>query len=528
MDPIGEAEWEPDYQAFKEDYNHDRGHVARLWNADKGRQGELPFAAQFYDPSMQDLHPEAEPASAATSCGRGPSLVHTLSGAHGEPEMGDGIPYAARFYDPTDQDLEQEERDSAYANYISESAQSPGAGDEIPFAARLVNPTIQDREAGEWAEEAQPSSRCVTPLNDAISGMGLGGTNGPGPTLNTCRAPDMKSGTTITDQLTVSDTDLREPDVGAPPDQPLVSEGEDDQGDQSPRQPANPQNLPYLGDPDENKGERPDHDPEGGENPSQPARDLVVSGPGADTPTNPYADAEASYNLSIWNERDPTQITHDSVVLGPDVDPAAQPLAEATPTSPRPDQEPEPPQRRGRTRGRRLFSGITWTLLALVSLTATTEAYIPVTPNGTTNQPGGPESVLIGLGGSTYGGTGWEEVTRVSCGLLLLLIPVIAKLTVRIQQLEEALDQKPTPAEPARIATPVSEPRPAPESDLTELTGRIQQLEEALALLPGQVVQDCTRDNPDRVPGPKQLLGVQAGCPARKGRHLQMVYQSRG
>ena len=210
------------------------------------------------------------------------------------------------------------------------------------------------------------------------------------------------------------------------------------------------------------------------------------------------------------------------------MDPAAQPLAEATPTSPRPDQEPEPPQRRGRTCGHRLFIGITWTLLALVSLTATTEAYIPVTPNGTTNQPGGPKSVLIGLGGSTYGGTGWEEVTRVSCGLLLLLIPVIAKLTVRIQQLEEALDQKPTPAEPARIATPVSEPRPALESDSTELTGRIQQLEEALALLPGQVVQYRTRDKPDRVPGPKQLLGVRAGCPARKGRHLQMVYQSRG
>ena len=95
-------------------------------------------------------------------------------------------------------------------------------------------------------------------------------------------------------------------------------------------------------------------------------------------------------------------------------------------------------------------------LLCLAMLAMTAEAYTPATPNGTTTQPGGPGSVVKRLDGPTCFGTGWEEVTRVGFGLILLLVPLVARLATRIQQLEDALARKPAPANPTPATTPVS------------------------------------------------------------------------
>ena len=66
-DPVGEAEWEPDAGAFEEDYDHNRGHVANLWNVEAGSGDKLPFAAQFYDTTFQDSHRRGRTAGTATS-----------------------------------------------------------------------------------------------------------------------------------------------------------------------------------------------------------------------------------------------------------------------------------------------------------------------------------------------------------------------------------------------------------------------------------------------------------------------------
>ena len=298
------------------------------------------------------------------------------------------------------------------------------------------------------------------------------------------------------------DTNLLGQRAQTPPDQHPVSDNESDHEDQGPRQPADlldltdnsdsiDQNDPLdLGDPDENEEEYHGQGLEGGVDPDQPAHNFVALGPNADARNDPFDLGDPDENEEEYRGQDPQDVvdpaqpTHDSVVLGPNADPVDQPLTAATPTSPQPDQAPGPSQRRGRTRGRRLFSGLVMSLLGLISLAATAEAYTPVTPNGTMTHPGGPESVMTGLSGLTYPGTGWEEMTRISCGLLLLLIPVVAKLITRVQQLEDAMDQKPTPAEPVQAATSASEQGPAPETSLAELTAQIRQLEEALARQP--------------------------------------------
>ena len=43
LSPIGETGWGPDPQAFEEEYDHDHGHIAHLWDAGEGRQGEPPL-----------------------------------------------------------------------------------------------------------------------------------------------------------------------------------------------------------------------------------------------------------------------------------------------------------------------------------------------------------------------------------------------------------------------------------------------------------------------------------------------------
>ena len=85
-------------------------------------------------------------------------------------------------------------------------------------------------------------------------------------------------------------------------------------------------------------------------------------------------------------------------------------------------------------------------MLGLISLAATAEAYAPVIPNGTTTSPGDPEPAMTNLGGLACYSAGWGEVTRAAWGLLLLMIPVVARLITQVQQLEDTLGEKPVPA----------------------------------------------------------------------------------
>ena len=510
LSPIGETGWGPDPQAFEEEYDHDHGHIAHLWDAGEGRQGEPPLTSPIYDLSRWELYPDEEPAEDNANYDPDPSFAHIRSGTHEEPGADGGLPYAARFFDPADPNLEHEERGSAYTNHVLGPDRSRRTGGKVPLTAHVADHSVQDRNAREWAAMARPDNQRAAPPADAKLGMGSKETDEPEPTPRTRGEPSMQVGNPITNQLTVSDPDSQGPDTNAMPDPTLVSGSKADQGDRDPRHSVNPRNPFDLGEPDEKEREQPDHGPDGRAKSNQPAQDIVVSGPDAGVPTDPldlgypYADTEARYHLGIWNEEDPTQLAHgpvilgpdldadtlidplileepcadaearyhlstwnegdptqpahDSVVLGPDADQAAQPLVATTPTSPQPDRARGPSPKRRKTHSRRLFSGMALGMLTLISLATTTEAYIPGIPNGTTGQPGGPEAVLLGLGGPTCSGTGWEGVTRVSCGLIFLLIPLMAKLATRIQQLEDAPNQKPVPIELTSTANPDNQP----------------------------------------------------------------------
>ena len=71
-----------------------------------------------------------------------------------------------------------------------------------------------------------------------------------------------------------------------------------------------------------------------------------------------------------------------------------------------------------------------------------------------------------------------------SCGLLFLLIPLMAKLAMRVQPREVTPNQKPVPIKSTSTTNPDNEPRSAAAPESTELTARIQQLEDALARRP--------------------------------------------
>ena len=86
--------------------------------------------------------------------------------------------------------------------------------------------------------------------------------------------------------------------------------------------------------------------------------------------------------------------------------------------------------------------------------------------------------VLLGINGPSCDGSGWAEMTRLSCWLILLLIPLIAKLAARVQQLEDAISQKPTPDAPTPMMTIDVEPELTTDPTPAELMARIQQLEE--------------------------------------------------
>ena len=102
---------------------------------------------------------------------------------------------------------------------------------------------------------------------------------------------------------------------------------------------------------------------------------------------------------------------------------------EATPTSPPSVQGRGLSPRAAGVNPHRMYSSVVLGLLSILTLTTTTAACAPGTPNGTTNRPGGPESVVWGVAGPTYAGTGWVETASLSYWLILLLIPVITKLT---------------------------------------------------------------------------------------------------
>ena len=146
-----------------------------------------------------------------------------------------------------------------------------------------------------------------------------------------------------------------------------------------------------------------------------------------------------------------------------------------------------------------MYSSVVLGLLTILTLTTTTAACTPGTPNGTTNRgPGGPESVVWGVAGPTYAGTGWVETASLSYWLILLLIPVIAKLTTRVQQLEDALNRKPTPDAPTPMTTTAVEPPPTTGPTTTELMARIEQLEEAR--VPATTPDDEPKPTMDLIP----------------------------
>ena len=404
-----------------------------------GRRGtSFPSPCTPQNPSRRGRMTRATPSSKSVQ-----QRTNTLSGPRGELEAGDEILYAAWFFDLTDQEQVQGEQtdgdvpDGGHTGAHDHRTTNPeGRQEEIPYAARFFDTSGQAQGPSKWAEEAWPNSRCVTPRNNTSSDAKDRG-----------RKQDPEQ-----------DSDLLAQRAQTPPRQHPISEDDNDHEDQDPRQPTNLQDLtdhgnpldltdpPDLGDPDENEEECREQDPEGTADPDPP--------------------------------------THNFVVLDPDADKVDQLLPAAAPAPPLLDQGPEPPQRRGRTGGRRLFNGMVTGMLGLISLAATAEAYALVIPNGTATRPGEPEPAMPGLGGLTCYSTGWEDVTRAVWGLLLLLIPVVAKLITRVQQLEDALGQKPVLAEQAQATAPASEPRSAPDTGLAELIARVQQLGEALTRRP--------------------------------------------
>ena len=76
LSPIGETGWGPDPQAFEEEYDHDHGHIAHLWDAGEGCQGEPPLTLPIYDLSRWELYPDEEPAEDNTNYDPDPTFAH--------------------------------------------------------------------------------------------------------------------------------------------------------------------------------------------------------------------------------------------------------------------------------------------------------------------------------------------------------------------------------------------------------------------------------------------------------------------
>ena len=72
-------------------------------------------------------------------------------------------------------------------------------------------------------------------------------------------------------------------------------------------------------------------------------------------------------------------------------------------------------------------------MLGLISLVATAEAHVPAIPNGTLTSRIDLEPAMAGLSGLAYTAHGWGEATRATWALLILMIPVVAKLLTRVR-----------------------------------------------------------------------------------------------
>ena len=74
-------------------------------------------------------------------------------------------------------------------------------------------------------------------------------------------------------------------------------------------------------------------------------------------------------------------------------------------------------------------------LMCLAMVVTPAEGYMPVSPNSTMSRITRPESDTALPATPDFLRTGWEGVVRIDHSLALLLIPLVVKLTTRIQYL---------------------------------------------------------------------------------------------